>query len=86
MSESELLQTFSHELEQICGSPVSSVHHRLVREKRATVLVRSHIQQQLPPWLIDASERPVPGELPATIEMAVRRGEMAANQCVNSLL
>jgi len=86
MSETELLQTLSHEIEQICGSPVSPVHHRLIREKRATVLVRPHIQQQLPHWLIDASERPAPGELPATIEMAVRRGEKAANQCVNSLL
>ncbi|ATX79740.1 squalene-associated FAD-dependent desaturase [Mariprofundus aestuarium] len=86
ISEAELLQTLSHEIEQICGRPVSPVHHRLVREKRATVLVRPHTQQKLPAWLIDASERPAPGELPATIEMAVRRGEKAANQCVNSLL
>ena len=86
MPEAELLKTLCSEIEKICGSSVQPVHHRLVREKRATVLVRPYAQPQLPDWLIDASERPLPGELPATIEMAVRRGEKAAKQCLGSMI
>ncbi len=54
------------------------VHSRLIRQKRATVLVRQRTPLQLPDWLVDAGEAPTPGELPATIESAVRRGEHAA--------
>ncbi len=54
------------------------VHARLIRQKRATVLVRPHAAPSLPAWLVDAGEAPSPGDLPATIESAVRRGERAA--------
>ncbi len=53
--------------------------HRLVCERRATVLVRPRRSTgRLHCHVIDASEQPGPGSLPATIELAVRRGESAA--------
>ncbi len=61
------------------------VHARLVREARATVQVRPHPQPPLPAHVVDASEAPRPGELPATIELAVRRGEEAAKACLERL-
>jgi len=63
------------------AAPPRPVFHRLVCERRATVLVRPHRQAGGLPWhVIDASEQPGPGSLPATIELAVRRGESAAAQ------
>ena len=60
-------------------SPLSPAHSRIVREKRATTLVRPGSEKPvLPPGIIDACERPRPGDLPATIEAAVLRGEAAA--------
>jgi len=55
-------------------------YQRLITERRATSLVRSGRQDRnaLPSQLIDASETPQPGELPATIEAAIRRGGKAA--------
>jgi len=54
-------------------------HHRMVIEQRATARVSSDTEQPLlPQRLIDACEAPRSGDLPATIEMAVRRGETAA--------
>ena len=82
-----LIQTLVNELTVICkyDSPISPIHIRTVREKRATVLVRPHHPRPaLPPSLIDAGERPQPGELPATIESAIRRGEAAAKACLAS--
>jgi glycine/D-amino acid oxidase-like deaminating enzyme len=70
------------EIAAICGVrhlPEAS-RIRIVREKRATVLVRPRSAgPALPSHIIDASERPLPGELPATIESAIRRGEKAAS-------
>jgi len=79
----DLIGLATRELGMICGltSPLQPIHARVVQEKRATVLTRraDTAQQHTPEWLIDASERPQPGDLPATIEAAIRRGEMAAN-------
>jgi len=67
--------------------PPTPFHHRLVREHRATTLVRpAPTQPVLPDRLIDASEQPLPGEFPATIEWAVRRGEQAAETASNTCL
>jgi len=40
------------------------------------------VQADVTKNIIDACERPAPGQLPATIESAVRRGEIAANCCL----
>jgi len=68
----------------ISGQPHARhpAHIRVVQEKRATVLTRPAPEHgaTLPAWLIDASEQPRPGDLPATIEAAVQRGEYAAQQ------
>jgi len=60
-------------------------YQRLIIEHRATSLVRASRQDRgaLPRQLIDASETPQPGQLPATIEAAVRRGEKAAISALN---
>ncbi|MDX8406908.1 MAG: hypothetical protein R8L58_00825, partial [Mariprofundaceae bacterium] len=72
------------ELTEISGQPHARrpVHIKVVQEKRATVLTRPEPECEagLPAWLIDASERPRPGDLPATIEAAVQRGEKAAQR------
>ncbi len=80
----KLLQTITHELRAITGQiTLKPVHYRIIREKRATVLVRpDRPEYDLPEGLIDVSERPQPGELPATIESAVQRGEQAAALCL----
>ncbi len=55
---------------------------RVVREYHATTQVRAKVSDMhMPERIIDASEAPLPGELPATIEAAVIRGEQAANHC-----
>lgn len=80
----ELVSRCLNELAQICASPLPPAlrHSRIVREQRATTLVRrSPACDELPTAIIDASERPLPGQLPATIEAAIRRGEHAAAQC-----
>jgi hypothetical protein len=51
---------------------------RFIREKRATVLVREKSKIKLPAHVFDACESPEPGELPATIELAVLSGEKVA--------
>lgn len=48
---------------------------RLVREKRATVLVREQQYVDLPQHVFDVGESPEPGQLPATIELAVISAE-----------
>lgn len=54
------------------------VHSRIICEQRATVLTNDTNQRFSDGTLLDASESPRPGELPATIESAVLRGEEAA--------
>jgi len=57
---------------------------KLVIERRATVLVRSHrANGNLPGCILDAGEEPGPGDLPATIEAAVLRGKGVAKKLLN---
>ncbi len=74
----QLVDQISHELAQLCGTDQGPTHSRIVCEKRATVLVRPGSPKTVMRNIVDASEAPVPGELPATIEFAVQRGEKAA--------
>ena len=88
-SASDLVHQITTEIQAICGlkQPLFPVHFRIIREKRATVLVRPQETAYIcPAHIIDASERPRPGELPATIESAIRRGEIAAIKCKKSLI
>jgi len=73
-----LIDQLNRELAQLCGIDHVPIHSRIVCEKRATVLVRPCPGRTAIRTIIDASESPVPGELPATIEFAVQRGEKAA--------
>ncbi|MDX8411599.1 MAG: FAD-dependent oxidoreductase [Mariprofundaceae bacterium] len=59
-------------------------YQRHIIERRATSLVRSSNLERnaLPRQFIDAGEIPQPGQLPATIEAAVRRGEKAAKSAL----
>jgi squalene-associated FAD-dependent desaturase len=87
--DADLVHRICAEVQAICGreDSLAPLHTRIIREKRATMLVRpQEYSNPLPPHTIDASERPLPGELPATIESAVRRGENAAELCRKSLL
>ncbi|MDX8402509.1 MAG: FAD-dependent oxidoreductase [Mariprofundaceae bacterium] len=70
------------ELGEVCGlsSPPKPVYSRRIWQKRATVLVQATPDPEHPDWLVDAGEAPKPGDLPATIESAVRRGETAARR------
>jgi len=57
-----------------------------VRELHATTQVRARESNiRLSERIIDASEAPLPGEFPATIEAAVIRGEQAAKYCQSVL-
>lgn len=79
--EEKRVDRVCRELGEILGmdAPPEPDHHRIVREHRATTLVRHATgQPPLPPRLLDASEQPLPGDLPATIEWAIQRGEKAA--------
>jgi len=89
VSAPALAHQVSSEIQLICSlkQPLTPLHTRIVREKRATILVRPQDNTYtLPSHIIDASERPLPGELPATIESAVQRGETAAELCNNLLI
>ena len=85
MDDLTLVQVIRDEIRQITSDhTLKPVHFRIIREKRATVLVRpDHNQETLPDAFIDASERPQPAQLPATIESAVQRGVEAALSCLN---
>jgi len=74
----QLADQISHELAKLCGIDQKPTHSRIVCEKRATVLVRPGYPKAVIGNIVDASESPVSGELPATIEFAVQRGEKAA--------
>ncbi|RMG90688.1 MAG: FAD-dependent oxidoreductase [Zetaproteobacteria bacterium] len=60
--------------------PPEPFHHRIICERRATRLVQSRSKSTYPDGIIPAGEAPVPGELPATIELAVQRGIGAARR------
>jgi len=74
----KLVNQLNGELSTICGINCSPSHIRIVHEKRATVLVRPDDFNLESRHIVDASESPIPGDLPATIEFAVQRGEKAA--------
>jgi hypothetical protein len=83
MDDDTLVGRLSRELSRICGIASSPSYSRIVHEKRATVLVRTHHDKTTGRHIIDASESPMPGELPATIELAVISGEKAALQVLS---
>jgi len=72
------LQRVLNELATMFAQNITPQHSRVIREKRATVLVRPHQDVELPAHVFDAGESPQPGQLPATIELAVLQGEKAA--------
>jgi len=78
MDNDQLADQLNREFSLLSGITCSPSHIRIVREKRATVLVRPRDCEAGSKCVIDASESPIPGELPATIEGAVQRGEKAA--------
>jgi len=82
MARDSVIKQVHRELSHICGYRHMPSHVRMVREKRATVLVRRHQHASTTPGIIDASESPPPGELPATIEFAVQRGEKVALEVI----
>jgi len=75
-------------LQAIMGrkNPIKPDHVRMVRESHATTQVRpGESNIRLSERIIDASEAPLPGEFPATIEAAVIRGKQAAKHCQSFL-
>ncbi|MDQ6993859.1 MAG: FAD-dependent oxidoreductase [Mariprofundus sp.] len=86
LSHKALIERCLSELTSLCNlsRQPQLLHSRVICEKRATVLVQAqHAHQALRENIIDACERPCPGELPATIESAIRRGENSAYQCTS---
>jgi len=76
------------DLQKIMGrkTPFRPEHVRVVREFHATTQVRARESNiRLSEYIIDASEAPLPGDFPATIEAAVIRGEQAAKHCQSIL-
>ncbi len=84
ISRQQCVSEICRNLQDIMGmkNPVKPAHLRMVREFHATTQVRAKASAiRIPEHIIDASEAPLPGELPATIEAAVIRGEQAAKHC-----
>ncbi len=84
-----LQQRVCDELAQLTGNGYLHPQHvRIVSERHATTGIVDASQTPLIPdipGLIDACEAPSPGDLPSTIELAVRRGNQAAEQCYSRL-
>lgn len=73
-----LIQNVCEELAMISGvKTLQPMHSKIITEQRATVLVNAEHQRMSVGMIIDASEAPLPGDFPATIEAAVLRGEAA---------
>ncbi|MDX8403394.1 MAG: FAD-dependent oxidoreductase [Mariprofundaceae bacterium] len=71
-----LIQNICSELTMLSGiETLQPVHSKIITEQRATVLVNDKHQRLNVGMIIDASEAPLPGDFPATIEAAVLRGE-----------
>jgi len=87
LNHHRLTRAIVAELEKISGHTSSTLAHvRIVSEKHATTSVadtasENRLKPALSGAIIDACEAPCPGELPATIEYAVKRGNQAAEQC-----
>lgn len=76
----DVLRTVLDELGGLLGRALPDPHHhKIICERHATVVTRSSHQRFDDGTILDASEAPRSGELPATIEVAVLRGEEAAN-------
>ena len=76
--EQVMLQVLN-ELEKLLNIKISTpIYSRIVCEQRATVLTNKCNHRFSAGTLLDVSEAPCSGELPATIESAVLRGEEAA--------
>ncbi|MDX8386917.1 MAG: FAD-dependent oxidoreductase [Ghiorsea sp.] len=79
LSQDEVVQKVLAEIETVLNKQLPKpVKSQVIREKRATVLVRPIKNVELPNHVFDACEAPTPGQLPATIELAVISGESAA--------
>ena len=81
-SNQEKIKSIIHELQKITGKAnLKPIYQRIIAVQAATHLVRpTQSSFTLPHYLIDACEQPRPGELPATIESAIVRGEQAVLQ------
>jgi len=80
-NHNEQLATVIKELQVMTGKHhLVPKYHRIITVQAATHVVRPHTPIELPQTWIDACEQPLPGELPATIESAVLRGEQAAHR------
>ncbi|MDQ6955102.1 MAG: FAD-dependent oxidoreductase [Mariprofundaceae bacterium] len=78
-SKQEKVHLIINELRSITGDKhLDARHYQITTVQAATHLVRPSIALLLPDRLIDACEQPALGELPATIESAIVRGEQAA--------
>ncbi|MDX8390414.1 MAG: FAD-dependent oxidoreductase [Mariprofundaceae bacterium] len=86
ISTEETIHKAWQELKAILNRPelTKPVHARIVRIKDATNLVHTYPQKAIHPRIFNASEAPSPGELPATIELAVQRGEKVAREALSS--
>lgn len=75
----QLVADICSELAKMSGiDHLQPSYSKIVTEQRATVLVRAEHQRVESGTIIDASEAPLPGDFPATIEAAVLRGEETA--------
>jgi len=83
-SQKALIDSVLHEMEMMLGRALPKPKKvRFIREKRATVLVRNQEKLDLPEHVFLACESPAPGELPATIELAVISGEKAVHELLH---
>ncbi len=84
ISREQCVSEICRNFQDIMGmkNPAKPDHFRMVREFHATTQVRARVSDaRMPERIVDVSEAPLPGELPATIEAAVIRGEKAAKHC-----
>ncbi len=80
-SQDELVALVLDELGKVVGEKIAEPEKiRFIREKRATVLVQKGLDVNFPRHVFDAGEAPYPGQLPATIELAVISGEEVAKK------
>jgi len=87
-SKAQRVSEACHHLQDIMGQTetIKLAHTRVVREIHATTQIRPRTSKTyMPEHIIDASEAPLPGDFPATIEAAVMRGEQAAKHCQSLL-
>lgn len=79
-TKTQIIEQVKVEIEQALNiSLPKPIFQRVVSEKRATVSVRANQNVDLPLHVFDACESPYPGQLPATIELAVISGSKAAD-------